>query len=217
MSEHVFYHGGDCLSKFSKTIKAHLNEIIKIEQKPMDPLTEKEKMLHANASICFICKKLFGNDKNAFKVRDHCHYTGKYRSAAHIACNLQYKVSKSIPVVFHNGSHCDFYLIIEQLALDFKGPFSCLDENTEKYIAFSICVFKKTADDKKPIAYQIKFIDSFRHIPQSLFNLVDNLAELNKNLPVKVLIDRFPNTYKLSDDNIKKLMLLLRKGVYPHE
>ena len=58
----------------------------------MDPLTEQEKMSHKNANICFICEKAFGNDKNAIKVRDHCHYTGKYRSAAHSVCNLQYKV-----------------------------------------------------------------------------------------------------------------------------
>ena len=70
---------------------------------------------------------------------------------------------------------------------------------------------------KKPIAYQIKFIDSFRHMPQSLSNLVDNLAELNKNLPANILINRFLNTYKLSDNNIRKFMLLLRKGVYPYE
>ena len=92
-----------------------------------------------------------------------------------------------------------------------------MGENTEKYIIFSICIFKKTDADKKPIAYQIKFIDSFRHMPQSLSNLVDNLAELNKNLPATTLINRFSNTYKISDNNIKKFMLLLRKGVYPYE
>ena len=54
-------------------------------------------------------------------------------------------------------------------------------------------------------------------MPLSLSNLVDNLAELNKNLPVTTLINRFSNAYKLSDDNIKKFMLLLRKGVYPSE
>ena len=103
------------------------------------------------------------------------------------------------------------HLIIEQLAKDFKGPFSCIGENTEKYITFSICIFKKTyANDKKSRAYQVKFIDSFTHMPQSLSNLVDNLAELNKNLSATILINRFPNTYKLSDDNIEKFKLLLR-------
>ena len=119
--------------------------------------------------------------------------------------------------MFHNGSNYDFYLIIKQLANDFKGPFSCSGDNTEKYITFFICIFKKTDADKKPIAYQIKFIDSFRHMPQSLSNLVDNLAELNKNLLANALINRFSNTYKLSDNNIEKFKLLLRKGVYPYE
>ena len=169
LNEHVFYHGKDCLSKFSKTLKAQVNKIINILQKPMDPLTEQEKMLHANANICFICKKPFGNDKNAIKVRDHCHYAGKYKVDAHNVRNLHYKIPKSIPAVFHYGSNYDFHLIIKQLAKDFKGPFSCLGENTEKYITFSTCIFKKTdTTNKKPIAYQIKFIDSFRHMPQSL-------------------------------------------------
>ena len=93
-----------------------------------------------------------------------------------------------------------------------------MGENTGKYITFSICILNKTdANSKKPIAYQIKFIDRFRHMPQSLSNLVDNLAELNKNLPATTLINRFSNTYKISDNNIRKFMLLLRKGVYPYE
>ena len=151
------------------------------------------------------------------KVRNHCHYKGKYRGAAHNACNLHYKIPENIPIVFHNGSNYDFHLIVKQLAKDFKGPFSCLGENTEKYTTFSICIFKKTETDKKPIAYQIKLIDSFRHMPQSLSNLVDNLAELNKNLRTATLINRFFNTYNLSDNNIEKFKLLLRKGVYPYE
>ena len=27
------------------------------------------------------------------KIRDHCHYTGKYRGAAHDICSLRYKVN----------------------------------------------------------------------------------------------------------------------------
>ena len=77
--------------------------------------------------------------------------------------------------------------------------------------------FKKRDAGKKAIAYQIKFIDSFRHMSQSLSNLVDDLSELNKNLPAIILINRFYNAYKLSGNNIEKIKLLLRKGVYPYE
>ena len=160
----------------------------------MDPFTEKEKTAHDNAKKCFICEKSFADDKNNIKVRDHCHSTGKYRGAAHNSCNLQYKIPKSISAVFHNGSNYDFHLIINQLAKDFDGPFNCLGENTKKYITFSICIFKKTCPNKKPIAHQIKFTDSYRHMSQSLSNLIDNLAQLSKNLPANVLIKRFHNT-----------------------
>ena len=50
-----------------------------------------------------------------YKVRDHCHYTGKYRGAAHNICNLRYKISKEIPVVFHNESTYDYHFIIKEL------------------------------------------------------------------------------------------------------
>ena len=70
---------------------------------------------------------------------------------------------------------------------------------------FQYVFLKKTDVDKKPIAYQIKFIDSFRHMPQSLSNLADNLTELNKNLLATTLIDVFINTYKLSDNSLKNL------------
>ena len=119
--------------------------------------------------------------------------------------------------MFHNGSNYDFHLIIKHLAKNFNGPFSCLGENTEKYITFSICKFKKTNINKKSIAYQIKFIDSFRHMSQSLSNLVDNLDEPSKNLSIDTLINRFYNTYALCNKDINKFKLLLHKGIYPYE
>ena len=81
----------------------------------------------------FICKKEFCYNKNEEKkiklyqkVRDHCHYTGKFRGAVHSICNLSYKVRKEIPVVIHNGSTYDYHFIIKQSAEEFKGEFECL-------------------------------------------------------------------------------------------
>ena len=51
-------------------------------------------------------------------MRDHCHYTGKFRGAAHSACNLRYKVSKEIPIVFHNGSAYDYHFVIKKIVKD---------------------------------------------------------------------------------------------------
>ena len=99
--------------------------------------------------------------KTKKKVRDHCHYTGKFRGAAHSECDLRYKVPKEIPVVFHNGSTYDYDFIIKKLADESEGEFECLGENTERYISFSV-PFKKENDNGKKSTYKLKLIDSYR-------------------------------------------------------
>ena len=100
------------------------------------------------------------------KVNDHCHYTGKFRGAAHSHCNLQYKVPRKIPIVFHNGSTNDNHFIIKQLAEYFKGQFECFGENTEKYITFSVQI--KEDDNSKNLTYKLNFIDSYRFMNSKL-------------------------------------------------
>ena len=63
----------------------------KKKKKEMMPLTNKEKKLHCKQKVCYICKKRFNADddnKKYHKIRGHCHYTGKYRGAAHDIRNL---------------------------------------------------------------------------------------------------------------------------------
>ena len=110
-------------------------------------------------------------------MRDNCHYTGKYRGAAHNICNLRYKVPKEIPVVFHNGSTYDYHFIIKELVKEFEGNFDCLGENNEKYITFSVPLKQKIENKNLEITYKIKFIDSFRFMSSSLCNLAENLSE----------------------------------------
>ena len=127
----------------------------------MIPLTNKEIKSYEKQKVYHICKEKFCNDKNKKKVRDHCHYTGKFRGATHIGCNLRYKLPKEIPIVFHNGSTYDYHFIIKKLAKEFEGEFECIGENTEKYITFSVPI-KKENDNDKRITYKLKFIDSYR-------------------------------------------------------
>ena len=175
-----YYRGNDYMKKFCKDLRIHATKIINYEKKKIILLTPKEKIDYNVQKVCYICKKEFntsdGNKKN-YKVRDHCHYTGKYRGAAHNVCNLRYKVSKEIPVVFHNGSTYDYHFIIKELNKEFDGNFNCLGENTEKYITFSVSLKKKIENKNIEITYKIKFIDSFRFMSSSLSKLVDNLSE----------------------------------------
>ena len=176
-----YYRGEDCMTKFCKDLREHATKIINYEKKVMISLTKKEEENYNNQKFCYICKKEFDkSDKKHHKVRDHCHYTGKYRRAAHNICNLRYKIPKEIPIVFHNGSTYDYHFIIKELVKEFEGNFECLGEKTEKYITFSVPI-KKKIENKDityiEITYKIKFIDSFRFMATSLSKLVDNLTE----------------------------------------
>ena len=66
-------------------------EIINFEEKEMIPLTNKEITSYEKHKVCQICKEKFCDDKNKKKVRDHCHYTKKFREAAHSGCKLRHK------------------------------------------------------------------------------------------------------------------------------
>ena len=166
------------MNKFCKDLREHVTKIINYEKKKIIPLTTEEKIYHNKQKICYICKKEFNNnDKKNYKVRDHCHYTGKYRGAAHNICNLRYTVPKEIPIVFHNGSTYDYHFIIKELVKEFKGNFECLGENTEKSITFSVPITKKIKNKDLEITYKIKFIDSYRFMSSSLSKLVNNLSE----------------------------------------
>ena len=189
--KHTLHCGKDCMKKFCTSLREHTKNIIDFEKKKMLLLTKEELKPHQDAEVCYICRKRtlkkFFKNKNYRKVRDYCHYTGKYRGAAHSICNLKVNVPNEIPVVFHNGhngSNYDYHFIIKELANEFEGQFQCLGENTEKYKTFSVPiekeVTKRDKDDNESvvtISNKIKFIDSARFMESSLSNLLDNLAE----------------------------------------
>ena len=73
------YRGKDCLKKFCDYIRQEANRLYHMfPEKPMDPLTPKQWKKYSKTSRCHICFKQFGDSKKGPKVRDHCHYTGRY-------------------------------------------------------------------------------------------------------------------------------------------
>ena len=87
-------------------------------------LTDKESQFYEKQKVCYIAKKKeFSIDDNKGialnrkyqKVREHCHYTRKFRGAAHDICNLTCKIAMEIPKVFHNDSTYDYHFKINQL------------------------------------------------------------------------------------------------------
>ena len=160
---------------------------------------EEEAKQFNEATICWICGGELGLDK----VRDHCHYTGKYRGAAHNKCNLKY----FIPVVFHNLSGYDAHLFIKNLGYN-PGNINCIANNEEKYISFTKTIevgsYVNKKGEIKPRTFNIRFIDSFKFMSTSLDSLVNNLPE-----------EAFKNIKKYYTGD--ELNLIKRKGVYPYE
>ena len=130
----------------------------------MNPLTKAQLKKYEEVRICHICFKPF-NGENP-KVRDHCHYTGRYRGPAHMKSNLQYKIPSYIPIVFHNLSGYDTHLLIKELASitdGFIGHMGVIAKSTEDYISFSIKVEVDKYMNKKGIerSKEIELSSSF--------------------------------------------------------
>ena len=209
------YTGQNAEQVFLKYLEEDIKMIANIPKRFII-FKDKEREQFNKETRCWICKGEFDDkDKNKKKVKDHCHFTGRYRGAAHNLCNLNYRKPNFTPVVFHNLSGYDSHLFIKNLGFS-NGDIDCIPNNEEKYISFSkkiqVGTYPKKALDaegdifyeQKPIYHTIRFIDSFKFMATSLEKLVNNLPE-----------DDFINlSLYYSGD---KFNLLARKGVYPYE
>ena len=166
------------------------------------------------ATKCHICEQKLFRDKETkkiLKVRDHCHFTEKYRGAAHNDCNLKCRKPLILPVIFHNLQGYDSHLFIKQLA-KVSGDLSTIPSTEEKYISFSKSItvdqyYSKNMGKLLPKKFEIRFIDSFKFLSTSLADLVKNLVK-NKNP------SDFKNLNRVINHNVS---LLTRKGVYPYD
>ena len=149
--------------KFTDYLKDHATTLLDCKQKKkMIKLTKEEYENHKNQKVCYICNKeftVYDEDKNYYKVKNYCKFTGKYQGTCHKIYKLKYKTLKEIPIILHNRSYYDYHFVINQLTINFKmyGSFQCLGENSERYITFSV-PFKAN----KLMTCRLKFIDSFR-------------------------------------------------------
>ena len=112
---------------------------------------KKLSFMKTKNNVTYIKKVFFRNEKEKYKhikVRDQCHYTGKFRAATHSTCNLRY-VPKKSPIMIHNFSTYDDHFIIKQIPVEFEGQFKCLGENTEKYITYSLPIKKEVTNDEE--------------------------------------------------------------------
>ena len=196
----VVYRGPNVVDTFFESIMKEENQIKDILKNPQPMrMTPDEERTFQQAQDCHICDQPLGADR----VRDHDHLTGDYRGAAHNECNLALKYKKVndrmvfsfvIPVIFHNLRGYDGHVLMESLGKYKKRRISCIPNNSERYISFSLG--------------SLRFIDSFQFLGTSLEKLVNNLAAEGK--------DKFKLLTRYVVDPTKQ-DLLLRKGVYPYD
>ena len=123
-------------------------------------MTNADEEEFQKADKCHICGKLY-NAKD-IRVRDHCHITGLFRGSAHQDCNLSFKLTDKIPVVFHNLRGYDSHFIMQQIGeivkkhtyVNGKGEecqtnVNVIPNNMEKYMAVML-------------GNNLVFIDSFQ-------------------------------------------------------
>ena len=197
------HRGKDCFEKFCDYIKQEARRLYHMFlEKPMNSLTPKQWKRYEKASRCHICFKPF-NSKDP-KVRDHCHYTGRYRGPAHSLCNLRYRILSYIPVVFHNLSGYDAHPFINKLGKHSKD-IGVIAKNKGDYITFSVNVAVDRYIDKegneKDKMTELQFIDSFKFRASSLDSLMNNLVKGGIKL------------FGFDDYNESQYNLLTRKGI----
>lgn len=160
-------------------------------------MTNEDRKNFDSAIYCFICGKPFGEGQ---KVRDHDHYTGKFRGAAHSQCNIQMRKTYKIPVFLHNFRGYDAHLIVLAMANYPKIEIKVIGQGYEKYLTVSW-------------GDHLVFKDSYQFMSCSLEQLSSNLSKSGA-AQFKQLRKHFGDE---CPEKKAQLDLLLRKGVYPYD
>ncbi|CAG8573115.1 17407_t:CDS:2 [Dentiscutata heterogama] len=95
-------------------------------------LSIEEENIFKTASECCICKMKLQADINKNKIRDHDHFTEKYRSPAHRGCNLQLHIKPDeikISLIYYSRKHYNFYHKIRELGLISEDKIEIIADN----------------------------------------------------------------------------------------
>ena len=202
---------------FVERLEQDITRIYKKCGKVKMTITPNQQRKFQKAITCWICQGKFDkNDKKLKPVRDHCHFTGKYRetcknlrdiSGADLQCNLQFRKPKFTPVFFHNLAGYDAHLFVRNLGKT-EGEIKCIPNNEKKYISFSkeivVDTYLNKKKEEKEVKHELRFIDSLKFMPSSLSKLTSNLEK-----------NQFRNLQSMYEG--EQLELLKCKGVYPYE
>ena len=172
---------------------------------------------------CCICKDFVA----VSPVIHHCHSTGKVLEITHSNCNLRAQTKRIIPVLFHKLSGYYANQILKSLIVRLGEKLSAISRTDEVYICFSLRIkfSEYICKDGRlvPLYSEIRFLDSFQIISQSL----ESLAKTMQTSSLQVLRNKFSDMgdfdfernrgkgsfpYNLSDSFEKFIQLFLASG-----
>lgn len=150
-------------------------------------------------------------EKNYYRDR----ITGEYKGTCHLICKEELnKNINFIPIYFHNLSGYDAHLLIKEFGNDFDD-IKVIPKTDEKYISFSKIV--KYNINKK---VELRFLDSFKFLPNSLSN-ISKILKYNDFSELKKWFNNYLNKDKFKglQTEIKKNMfrLIRKKLSYPYD
>ena len=123
-------------------------------------LQKMKEVLNQVNNAVYVINCLLQEDN---KVRDNDRVTEKYRGSAHCSCNINLKLTKKVPVIFHNLKGYDSHLILQEID-KFNVKIRAMPNGLGKYMAFTI-------------NKNLVLIDSMQFINSSLDALVKNLSD----------------------------------------
>jgi hypothetical protein len=213
----VLYRGEDAVEHFMASLQRELESINDICRDPKKmAMTQEDRKSFLKAVDSHVC----GGSLARYRVRDHCHITGRYRGAAHNECNMKLRIyphKTKVPIAFHNLRGYDGHLLIQAIGkintkrlvwkkdktgkwaqVEKADTIGCIPNNMEKYMTFSLG--------------QLQFIDTLQFMNSSLDKLAANLQTEDLRITGRWHTEPAPGVLR-----VEALALLRRKGVYPYE
>ena len=152
----------NCLQLFLQCLVDAQSIISSIMKRTVPMELEEDDLVKFNStSLCYICGKTISSSE--IKVRDHCHFTGKFIGATHQYCNLQRRKKYKIPIYAHNFSGYDSHFLVQAISQseEYLPNLSAMAYNSQKFRSISLGCFR--------------FLDSMHFISDSLENIINDL------------------------------------------
>ena len=111
----------------SDVMKKHFNKEL--------VMTKTDVFGFENSTKCCNCDNVYVDDH--VKVRDHCHFAGKYRASRHRDCSIKVNLNHKIYVVSYNLKMYDYHVIMQEIG-KFNFKINVISNGLQKYMSFNI-------------------------------------------------------------------------------